>query len=174
MDILFRRYFRLQKTPWHGVNESRIGRSGAARLNARARMQEIRTLCRGDDVGTDRERSRGRKGNTKERKVRAIEREEENARENEIGMWVDGQAKGEGGRMGKKGEKERDRGRCARRIDQARDGRVLDGKGGDCRARKGGGDRGRKATLLSVPLCPRGVIREISSSWRLVGAEARC
>jgi len=73
-------------------------------------------------------------------------------------MWVDGQTREEeeGDRMGRKGEKERerDRGRCARRIDQARDGRVLDGKGGDCRARKGG-NRGRNVTLLSVPLSPR-------------------
>lgn len=50
---------------------------------------KIRTLYRGDDVGADRERNRGREGRAKERKVRAIEREKENARENEIGMWVD-------------------------------------------------------------------------------------
>lgn len=50
---------------------------------------KIRTLYKGDDVGADRERNRGREGRAKERKVRAIEREKENARENEIGMWVD-------------------------------------------------------------------------------------
>lgn len=52
------------------------------------------------------------------------------------------------------------RGRCARRIDQARGGKVFDGKGGDGRAREGE-EKGRAKR------------RSTSSLSGLVGAEAR-
>lgn len=61
---------------------------------------------------------------------------------------------GWGGR-GRKGEREKETGEGVLDVSiRPGTGRVLDGKGGDCRARKGG-NGGRKATLLSPPLSPR-------------------